>query len=356
VAVILLAVAGTAGHVVYLDALWWHQLGFTSALERDVSGATILLLTAHSIVSLVCAGWSVALVLHEGPRNRAARALATAFAAWSYLMAYSGATMLFRPDPGWAREIFEAHFLVVEVLGLAALMRFTSIFPRRLELDELDPLETLPAPLLPIYKAATFMRRPGAPWGIGVLVLIGVWCITLLADGALSDAGLSPVMDLIRFCAAGIVVMNLRRAWTAATEGDRDALTWLLVALACLLGALAFLVGGNMLVTVTGFPEPDVAWRPIVLDLGLIGFLSCVALSVTYRGPLDPAMVTRRIVTMTAVTTAGLFLAASLEALLSGGLIGPVSMRTGVGTAVAFAVVLSTYRSVARLIERAIPV
>ena len=76
VAVILLAVAGAAGHVVYLDALWWHQLDLTSALERDVSGATILLLTAHSIVSLVCAGWSIALVLHEGPRNRAARALA----------------------------------------------------------------------------------------------------------------------------------------------------------------------------------------------------------------------------------------------------------------------------------------
>ena len=346
VAVILLAVAGAAGHVVYLDALWWHQLSLTSALELDVSGATILLLTAHSIVSLVCAGWSVALVLHEGPRSRAARALATTFAAWSYLMAYSGATMLFRPDPGWAREIFEAHFLVVEVLGLAALMRFTSIFPRRLELDELDPLETLPDFLLPIYKAATFMRRPWAPGGIGALGLGSVWGITLLGDGALSDAGLSPVMDLIRFCAAGIVVMNFRRAWTAATEGDRDALTWLLVALACLLGALAFLVGGNMLVAVTGFPEPSVAWRPIVLDLGLIGFLTCVAMSVAYRGPRDPAVVTRGIVTMAAVATAGLFLAASLEALLSG----------AIGAAIAFAVVLSTYRSVARLIERAIPV
>ena len=111
-----------------------------------------------------------------------------------------------------------------------------------------------------------------------------------------------------------------------------------------------------MLVAVTGFPEPSVAWRPIVLDLGLIGFLTCVAMSVAYRGPRDPAVVTRGIVTMAAVATAGLFLAASLEALLSGGLIGRVSMRPGIGTAIAFAVVLSTYRSVARLIERAIPV
>lgn len=356
VAVILLAVAGAAGHVAYLDALWWHQFDLTSALERDVSRATILLLTAHSIVSVVCGGFSIALVLHEGPRHKAARALATTFAAWSYLMAYSGATMLFRPDPGVAREIFEAHFLVIEVLGLAALIRFTSIFPRRLQPEELAPTETLPAFLLPVYTAAVFMRRSAAPWGAGAIVLTTVWAITLLGNGALSDAGLSPVMDVIRFGAAGIVVMNLRRAWTSATEGDLDALTWLLVALAFLIGALAVLVGGNVLVAVTGFPEPDVAWRPILLDFGLVGFITCVALSVMYRGPLDPALVTRRIVTMAGVVTAGLFFAAGLEALLSGGFIGRVSMRTGIGTAVAFAVVLSTFRSVARLVERVLPI
>jgi len=355
--VILLAVAGTAGHLAYLDALWWHSLGLTATVSRDVSGATIMLLTAHAAVSFACSVLSIAMVLSERHRQEAARALALAFGAWSYLMAYSGVTLLFRPPaPGIQRELFEAHFLLIEVVGLAALLRFTAIFPRPLNDSEIEPLETLPRIFLPIHHASIRMRGPMAPLFAAVGVLLLLWGWTVVSGRALGDAGLSRPMDVVRLCSAGLVVMYLRRAWTAATEGDRDGLTWLLVGLGLLFGSLAILIGGNVLVAVTGFAEPNVAWRPILLDLGLVGFLTGVAWSVLSRGRHDPAAIVRHVATATLLVTLGLFLAAGLEALFAGGIIAGVSFRRGVGTAVSFAIMLSTYRTLATRIGRILPV
>lgn len=352
VSVILLAIAGTTGQLAYLDALWWHALGLTSTMVRDVSSSTLMPLTAHAVVGVATAMLSVALVLHDGQRARAARALGAAFGAWGYLMAYSGVTMLFRPDPGIARDVFEAHFLAVEVIGLAGLLRFTSLFPRTLGPDELEPSPTLPPVLMPFHAVAVFMRRPLAPAGAGVGVLVGLWGWTVGSGSSLGNAGLSPIMDVVRFGAVGVVVMNLRRTWSTATEGDRDGLTWLHVSLSVLLGSLALLIGGNVLVAVTGFTEPDVAWRPILLDVGMVGFLAALALSVLARGRVDAAVVVRRVTSFTAVGTLGLFMAAALEALFAGGILAAYSLRPGVGTAFSFAVVLSTYRGIIRVIER----
>ena len=122
-----------------------------------------------------------------------------------------------------------------------------------------------------------------------------------------------------------------------------------------LAGSLAVLIGGNMLVAVTGFPEPEVAWRPILLDVGLVGFMASLAMSVLHGERNDPGRVLRLFTSWAAVTTIGLFAAAGLEALFSGGLVGAVSLRHGVGSAVAFAVVLATYRQLAGWVSRLLP-
>jgi hypothetical protein len=199
------------------------------------------------------------------------------------------------------------------------------------------------------------MRRRPAPVLAGIAVLGALWGWAIATGRPLSDAGLSRAMDVVRLCAAGLVVINLRRAWTMATEGDRDGLTWLLVALALLLGALSMLIGGNMLVAVTGFPEPDVAWRPILLDLGLVGFLTCIALSVLDRGRRDPAHVLHTATSLATAITLGLFMAAGLEALFGGDVLSALTLRHGVGTAVAFAITLSTYRGIHAFVERLLP-
>lgn len=357
IVVILLAVAGTAGHLAYLDALWWHSLGLTRTVARNVDQATVILLAAHAFVSVVCSVLAVLLSLDEGRRSKAALSLGLAFGSWSYLMAYSGVTLLLRPiAPGFEREIFEAHFLFVEVMGLAALIRFTSIFPRTLTDEELRPWSTQPAVLMPFHHIGVFMRRTWAPWAAGAVVLAVLWGTTLASGGELSDAGLSPAMDLVRLAAAGLVVMHMHRAWRMSTEGDRDALMWIAVALTVLIGSLSVLIAANMLVAVTGFPEPGVAWRPIILDGGTVGFFVGLAMSVLHGDGPDPSRLTRRAATLTIVLTCGLILAAGLEALFTGAVFTSYAPRNGVGTAVAFAVVLATYRTSARAIERVLPV
>lgn len=357
IVVILLAVAGVAGQIAYLDALWWHTLGLTATVARDVSGATIVILAAHAVVSSVCSILAVLLALDEGLRSRAGRALALAFGSWSYLMAYSGVTLLLRPvAPGPGREVFEAHFLVVEIIGLAALLRFTTIFPRPLGLEELRPWATLPAVFVPVHRFAVFMRRAWAPWAVGGAVLLGLWSWTVTRGGRLGDAGLSLEMDLVRLSAAGLVVMNLHRAWRVSTEGDRDPLMWLVAALAMLIGTLTVVMGAGTLVEVTGFPEPDVAWRPLLIDAGMVGFFVGLALAVLSGGRGDPARLVRKVTAGAAVATLGLFLAAGLEALFTGAIFTSYAVRPGLATAVAFAVVLSTYRTSTGAIERSLPI
>jgi hypothetical protein len=102
---------------------------------------------------------------------------------------------------------------------------------------------------------------------------------------------------------------------------------------------------------VTGWPEPDVAWRPILIDLGLMAFLVSMAMSILYAGSLDAVLAASRIGAVATVVTLGLFLAAALEALFTGALEG-LSLRTGVGTLLAFVVVVALHRGMVRSLER----
>lgn len=356
VMVILVAIASTAGQVAYLDALYWHKFGMTWMPERAVGSSTAVLLTAHAVVSVVCSLLAVALVLSEQHRQEASRALGVAFAAWSYLMAYSGATLLFRPSaPGLERQLFEAHFLVIETIGLVGLIRFTSIFPRSLPPEELRPSPTLPRVLGPVQRLAVLLLNPTPLIAAAALSIGALWAITLLTGGQVSDAGLSPLMDVIRLLAASLVVANLHRAWKASTEGDRDRLTWLVVALCALLAAVVFVIGGNVLLAVTEAPTPPFSWQALVLDAGLVGFLSGIAMSVLDRGGSDPAKIARLISTAATAAALCLFLAAALETLFTGGALASRSLRPGVGTAVSFAIVLATWRNLERFMRRVLP-
>jgi hypothetical protein len=199
------------------------------------------------------------------------------------------------------------------------------------------------------------MLRPAAPWAIGLLALMGLWTVAGVSGDPIGDAVLSRGMDIVRLLAAGLVVLNLRRAWNRATDDGQERLRWLLVGFSMLLASLALMIGGNVLVAVTGFPEPDIAWRPLLLDVGLTGFMTGMALSVLYTGAARPLDLVRRIASVAAVVTLGLFLAVGLEALFAGGIFGTYSLRTGVGSALAIATIVSTHRGLVRSIQRILP-
>jgi len=352
VLVTLVAALATVAQVAYLDALSWHALGLAAPMTASMRPPFLMVMTAHAVVSVVAGVLAVALVLHEGTQEAAARGLGLALAAWSYLTAYSGATLLLRPDAGTWRSLFESHFLAVEILGLVGLLRFTALFPRPLADQSLELPATLPGWLRPFHAASVWLLRPMAPW-LGGLAIFGVLLALTAARGLpLGDAGLSPGMDFVRFAAAGFVVVNLRRSWARAAPDDAERLAWLFVALAFVTGVLILLIGGNVLVAVTGWPEPEVAWRPLLVDIGVIGFLIAVSMSVLYRGAVPGLPTARRIGAVSTVGTLGLFLAAGLEALFSGGALAGSSLRTGVGTLLAFVIVVSTHRGLVRSVER----
>lgn len=353
VLVTMLAALAAVSQVAYLDALSWHILGLASPMTAQMRPPFLTLMTAHAMVSVVAGVLSVALVLNEGPRQSAARALGLALGAWSYLTAYSGVTLLLRPDAGAWRAAFEAHFLAVEVAGLVGLLRFTALFPSPLGDQSLEPPPTLPRALYPFHAIGVWMLGARAPWIAGIVVLASIWGVTAARGLAVGDAGLSPLMDVVRFVAAGIVVLNLRRSWSRANPEDAGRLAWLFIGLAFVAGALLLLIGGNVLLAVTDWPEPVMAWRPLLLDLGLVAFLVAVAMGVLYRGEVDAARAARRIGAFATAATVGLFLAAALEALFTGGALGGGAyLRTGVGTLVAFVVLVATHRGLVRSLER----
>ncbi|MEQ1855482.1 MAG: hypothetical protein ABL963_03375 [Longimicrobiales bacterium] len=352
VLVTLLAVLATVAQVAYLDAISWHVLGLASAMTAPLSAPFMTVMTGHAVVSLLAGVLAIALVLHEGPKQAAARGLGLALGAWSYLTAYSGVTLFLRPDTAAWRGIFESHFLAVELVGLIGLLRFTALFPRSLAEQSLEAPDTLPPWLHPVHRASVWMLRPFAPWLAGFLVLAGLLGLTAARGQEIGNAGLSPLMDVVRFAAAGLVVLNLRRSWGRAGPEDIARLGWLLVGLAAITGVLLFLIGGNVLVAVTGWPEPEVAWRPILLDVGLVGFLTAAAMSILYGGPVEAMPTARRLGAAATVGALGLFLAAGLEALFGGTVLGGSSLGTGVGTLVAFVIVVSTHRGLVRSVER----
>ena len=349
--VTLLALIAAVSQVAYLDALAWHRLGLAPPVGAQMRPPFLTLMTAHAVISVVCGVLAVVLVLREGPRERAARKLGLALGAWSYLTAYSGVTLLLR-DPGGERMLFDAHFLAIEVAGLVGLIRFTALFPRPLTDGPLPAPATLPRALHPVHVATVWMLRPAAPWIVGGVVLVGLWLLMWMGGEPIGDAGLHPLMDLVRFAGAGLIVLNLRRSWGRATGEEADRLVWLLASLAFLIGTLLVFIGANVLVAVAGWPEPVLPWRPLLLDLGLLGFVVGLAAAVLYDGALDPLSTVRRIASFSTVAALALFLAAGLEALFSGSVVAGFALRTGVGTIIAFAIVLSTHRGLVRAIER----
>ena len=122
---------GDGRQVAHLDALSGVSLGLAGTLVGNPTPSFLTLVAADAVVSVSSGVLAIALVFRGDP-NRGARGLAVTLAAWSYLLAYSGIVVLLRPDPGALRTIFQAHFPLVELLGLAGMIRFTSIFPHKL--------------------------------------------------------------------------------------------------------------------------------------------------------------------------------------------------------------------------------
>lgn len=347
----MLATLAVIGQLVYLDALYWGALGLSPFARGGMHPALLSSVITSTTVTTVAA--AVALTLgFNGSTVRGARPLGVALSGWGYLLAYSGLTLLLAPEPtSPLRAPFTLHFLVVEALAMGALLRFTAVFPGPLVPDAIQDPDTLPVGLRSLQQLRRWLLRPAAPW-LAVLAAAGLVVGVNAALGRpIQDAALLFLTDLLRLAGLAVVVLNLRRGFLEADTTGRRSMFWFVVGFTLLLTAVGVLLGGNILTAVTGWEVPGFNWRPVVLDLGVIGLIWGAAMAVLYRGPLKPGKVSRRLAVAASYTTMALFLAAGLEGLLAGVVASRITLPPGVGTLVGFLTMALLYIRTHRPLE-----
>lgn len=295
-----------------------------------------------ALASVVAAALALGLVWGTGG-GRGSYALAVCLAAWSYVLAYSGVVMMLTPRAGVGHALFVAHFSLVETLGLAGVLRFSTLFPTAVELRDLEPPDAVPLGLRTLQRVRRALLGPVGPWVAAVVAFLLLLLVTRLSGGSLQEAPLNPFGAVIRFAAFTAAVLNLRISWLRSRGADRARMLWVMLGLTFLFGCLGILIGGNVLLAVTGWHVPLLNWRPIVLDVGLVGLVSATAMGVLRGGSVDASMIGRRVALLSGVLTTALFLAAALEALFADVLMGRIAVRTGVGTVLAVILMALAY-------------
>lgn len=323
------------GQVAYLDALHWNSLGVRRLAQGSLHPALLSAVVTSAVVTTVAVGAALALVFRRS-RERGGHPLGLSLATWAYLLSYSGITVLLAPDPGaGVRPVYEAHFLFVEALGLAALLRFTALFPAPLpESATLDPDE-LPVGLRTAQRLRRLFLRSWGPWAAGLAAPLLLLSIAAGMGRPLQDAALLLLADVFRLAALAVTVLNLRCAFVAADRDARRTMFWLVVGFSLLMSAVGVLLGGNVLSAVTGWEIPSFNWRPAVLDLGVVGLIWGASMGVFYRGRLKPGVVARRTAVLGGALMVALFLAAGLESLVAGVVATRIQLPAGIGTVVA---------------------
>lgn len=348
---ILLAVLALAGQLTYLDILYWNVSGIGKLAEGGLQPALRTAVFASAAMTAVIGGVAIYLAARRDDA-RGARPLGLALAGWAYLLAFTGLTLLLSPPsgPGF-RGPFAAHFLVVEAISSAALLRFTALFPTPLGREALDDPDALPAWRRPAQRFRLVLLGRRAPWVIAMAATALVLIVNAALGRPMQDAALLLLTDLLRLATLAVVVVNLRASFVATDRDGRRAVFWLVVGFTLLLGAVGTLLGGNLLTAVTGWDPAGFNWRPIILDLGVVGLVGASVMGVVYRGPRKPGPVARHASVLAAAVTVGLFLAAGLESLAKGVVATPFPVPAGIGTAVAFVATALLYARARRPLE-----
>ncbi len=348
---VLLAVLALAGQATYLDVLYWNALGVGGLTQGGLHPALRTAVLASATMTAVTAGLGMFLALRRDA-SRGARPLGLALAGWAYLLAFSGLSLLLSPDPGRdLRGPFASHFLFVEAIASAALLRFTALFPTPLTPRALEDPATMPGWLRPAQRARLMLLGPRAPWVTALASAALVLIVNAALGRPIQDAALLLLTDVLRLTALAVVVLNLRASFVAADREGRRTTLWFVVGFTLLLGAVGALLGGNLLAAVTGWDAPGFNWRPIVLDIGVLGLVAAVIVGVVYEGGRKPGPIARQLAVLGGAVTVTLFLAAGMESLAKGVVVAPFPVPRGVGTAVACITVGLLYRRTRRPIE-----
>lgn len=352
IVVVALALLAVLAQLIHLDSLTGGLLGLGGSGIPRATSNVLAVMTGDAVVTAGTAALAVALVFRGDPA-RGALPLAACLAAWAYLLSYPGMVILAEPYRGAAaRMMVEGHYPLVEALGLVTFLRFTALFPTRLAPEVFPEPEGLAMGVGFLQLVQRGMLNPALPWILipgGYLAVMG---LTGASGAPLQEASLHPLADIIRFIAITLAVLNLWRSLTTTGDAGRTRLKWSILGFVVLVGLIGVILGGNVLVAVTGWELSFLNWRPLLLDVAVLGLLWGQAMAILYDGPLSPDRLVRRATVLSAQATGALFLAAGLEALAD--LLVAIPLPTGSGTVFAGAVVVLVGGRVGRLLEGAL--
>ena len=196
------------------------------------------------------------------------------------------------------------------------------------------------------------LTRADVVWAAALTLPALLVATTVTAGTPAGDAGLHPLMDIFRVTVAAAAVLNLHDSWMQADAAGRTRMGWLLVALSALLASVLLVIGGNILLSATGWTDPPFSWRPVVLDLGVLGFVGGLAGTQVASEERDPVRASRLLVLGTALFMSVLLTATVLEVLLASGIFGPVALPAGLGAAMAAAAIGSVSGPLLRFFGR----
>jgi len=348
-----MALLAVAGQIVHLRALV-AAAGGSGPLAGSARPSLIAVVGAGAIVSFTAALTAVAIAL-RGREERGAPPIGVALAAWAYLLAYSGLALLLAPrGGGWPRAVFDAHFLFVEALGLAGLLRFTALFPVPLGPSDLQDPASLPPGLGLAQRVRAALLGPRGPWTAGGLTVAGILLFNRGLGRGFAEAALLPLTDVFRLLALSLVVVNLRRGYTLAEGAARGRAQWVALGFVLLLASAGLVIGANVLTGVTGWETTRINWRPVLLDVGVVGLLWGLSRGVLYEGDASAAGLVPRVGVLAMAATVGLLLAAGLESFFAAGLPGRLHLPAGVGSLLAVTGVATLYARARGTLETAL--
>lgn len=222
----------------------------------------------------------------------------------------------------------------------SAAVRFTQVFPARLQPDQLlrpgaGPIEAA------LHRFYAVLLRPRVfwPFALGVEVVVRI----------VSNPGLY-VAHVIGVCA--LAAGYLFASYRAGSRDDRQRIFWLMEGAVVFLTLELALVAMRVMSALGIVALAPVYWAPWLNIAETWLPLLCFALAIFYRGAFDSGMILRRTTVASASTVLGILLFITLETAVSETIEGALGFQSQTGTIVAGVVVALLLRPIASRIDR----
>jgi hypothetical protein len=298
-----------------LAAAWLQIYGFApvpaalhhaSPARRGVVVAWVVLSGGGALASVTL---GLALLWRVAPRPDA-RALAAFAGMAAWFFAWGGIARLNGGNqPGsLLHGVVEQSVPVAVLFGLAALLRFSVLFPR-----PLTPAD-LPG------RARRLLLDGRVAWGgaVGWVALVAAlaWVDTLVMARHPRAAPLLwmvvPATIALMLATLAVAVANLRLGYALADAEGRRRIFWIVEGFLAGTG-IVVVASAVKLATMVGGSGAGAGWYPLAGFAALFVMVVCLGIAMFGAGAIDPALVVRRTALVGAVGVAMIFLFAGVE-------------------------------------------